>query len=162
MSFLSIAIVLDQTNTLLCESHCKHAHNVVACGLGIDMRFNECLPFLDQGTQAATRDRHTIEVSRAVAFLNLSNAKLCFLVGTVTIILQVCQIQFQHTVLQLLAGNFGPRGFSHKGFTAILRSEHAWCFGVVPFFNQKWISSLLLVSFLATLGQSCFVAVLLL
>jgi len=73
---LGVAGGLHLTWRLLRESDGEHSYDVAVSGFGLDVRFNQRVPFLDHGAGMVPGDVHTMEVGVAIVSLDLVDLEL--------------------------------------------------------------------------------------
>jgi len=130
---------------LLCESNGEHSYDVAVSGFGLDVGFNQRVPFLDHGAGMVPGDVHTMEVGVAIVSLDLVDLELQLSPGGRDLLWGVAIVEGDgdDTTLQASARLLSTVRFVHRSQRHNSLVE-AWSQHIVPLFSGEWMGFLLL------------------
>jgi hypothetical protein len=137
----SISSLLDLSLALLSERDSKHTEDVSVSGLDINVSLNESLPFTDHGAELISSEIHSIEVSEAVAALDIFDTKSDVTVSISFVVLEVSEGASEDASLEAIRGNFSSLGAGNEGLSNVTGVEYAGGFDVIPIFLGEGISA---------------------
>jgi hypothetical protein len=128
----SIGSLLNLSLALLSERDSKHTEDVSISCLDINVSLNKCLPFTDHRAELISGEIHSIEVSEAVAALDVFDAELDVAVSISLIVLEVSEGAGEDAPLEAIRGNFSSLSAGNEGLANVTGVEYTRSFDVIP------------------------------
>lgn len=100
----SVGGLLDLVGATLGERNSEHANEVIVGGLDCNIGLNEGLPLADERPELVGGEVETVEVSQAVAALDLVHSQADLAESVVLILLQIGEGNLKDTSLQRIVG----------------------------------------------------------
>jgi hypothetical protein len=140
----SISSLLDLSLALLSERDSKHTEDVSISSLDINVCLDKSLPLADHGAELIGGEIHSVEVSEAVAALDVFDAELDVTVSISLVVLEVSEGAGEDTSLEAIRGNFGSLSAGDEGLADVAGVEYARGFNVIPVLLGKGIGAALI------------------
>ena len=125
------------------ERNAEHADKVAVSGLHLGVSLDESLPLLDERLQTVVGQVHPVEGGQALAALHLVNPQLDLAVPELLVLVQVAEVQLEHTPSQRVCGNLQTDGLGHAGLARSAVLEHVGGHHVVPLLAKEGVGPLL-------------------
>lgn len=129
---LSIGGLAALVGALAGEADHEDTEEIAISGLDVDVGLNQALPLTDERAQLVGGEAQTVEVGEERLALDVLDLELDVAVSLIFIILQVGEVDLNHTALETIGSVAGTLAASHRGTANVTLAEDVGGLDQIP------------------------------